>query len=377
MPKRLRILVNGLTLDDANLVPLTQKIKYWKKRGAFVCLLGTQNLAGKLESGLVDSYLNLGSPRSMGGGYSFILHSLVRNYYALRFLGQIRDFDTVYTVSSVLDLVLFPYLLKKTGKVQKWVSVFDNTVPLTSGGKIISGNPVIRLLAWLFFQISLFFLRSADTLFVVKPELKDYLLQKGFVSDRLVVTGNGVERDFILKAKSRRQYQTDALFVGRLNEAKGIYDLLSVAQLVKKSSPHFRLSLMGLGDETTMKKYLAQIKILGLTDNVRLLGFKTGQEKYDIIKSCKIFLFLSQTESVPVAPLEAVCSGKITLVYDLDAYQMYQNNEIIKFKQGDFRAVALKVIEILKNGRFLNSRGALLLDKYSWGGIAKTEYQHF
>ncbi|SRR5258706_5376352 len=376
MSKNLKILINGLTLDDANLVPLFERITYWKKKAVHVEIIGTANLFTKLEEKTIDDYINLGDFGPMGGGFSFISNSTTRNIYALKRLNQINRVDAVYSISSVLDLVILPYFLKKTKKAKKWVTVFDNTVPIFSGGKMIAGNPLIRILAWIFFQLSLILLKSADHIFVVKPELKKYLIKKGFDESKLVVTGNGVEKDLILKAKDQKKYQSDGLFVGRINEAKGIYDLLRVLVLVKKELPKFNLAIMGGGDPQTIKMFIAKIKALKLKKDVNLLGYKKGQEKYDIIKSCKVFLFLSHTESVPVAPLEAVCSGKITLVYDLDAYKMYKNNEVIKFKQGDYQSVANKIIEIYKKGDFTNKAGTLLLNKYDWKSISAIEFKY-
>ncbi len=376
MARKIRLLINGITFDDANLVPLTQKIRYWKKKGAIVSLIGTDYLVQRIGTGYIDRLINIGGKPLSGGKFSFIGYSLTRNILALTHWREIAKVDTVYSISSVLDLVILPFLLKKTGKVKYWVTVLDNTVPLISEGKIIAGNFLVRLLAWVFFQISIYMLRSADTIFVVKNELKTYLIDRKFKASRIVVTGNGVEKEFILKAKKRVKYRYDGLFVGRINEAKGVYDLLKVLKIVKRIYPNFKLALMGKGDDDIEKKYKAKIKELRLEKSVNLLGFKTGQEKYDIIKSCKIFIFLSHTESVPVAPMEAVCSGKITLVYDLDAYNMYKNNEIIKFKQGDFVSVANKIIEVFKKRNFINEPGKLLLKKYDWTSISRKEYSH-
>lgn len=376
MPKRLTVLVNGLTLDDANLVPLVKKITFWQSKNTEVLVLGSRTLSFKLRSTPQIKYLDLGPLSPVKGGFHFLIGAVYRNFMAVRHLALIPEVKNVYSISSVLDLTILPYILKKIGRVRRWVTVFDNTVPMFANGKLISGNKILRLLAWVSFQISLFLLRSADYIFVVKPELKQYLVKKGFNPRKLIITGNGVEKDLILKAKSRNKYLSDALYVGRINEAKGIYDLLEVLKVVKKVYPKFSLTLVGSGDEKTIRQYKMRVQKMKLASNVRLLGFKTGQEKYDIIKSCKLFLFLSQTESVPVAPLEAVCSGKPVLVYQLDAYNMYKNNEIMSFKQGDIHSVAAKIISIFRNKSFVNPSGALLLDKHDWDAIADKELKH-
>jgi glycosyltransferase involved in cell wall biosynthesis len=378
MPKKIKVLINGLTLDDANLAPLINKIIYWQSKKTKIIVYGSKDLILRLQNSIANlNSISLTSAKPLRGGLFFLTSALSRNIKALQNIKIIPRVSIVYSVSSVLDLILLPYLLKKINKAGKWLTVFDNTVPLFANGKIISGNLVVRILAWIFFKISLLLLRSADTIFVVKPELKDYLVSKGFAAHKIIITGNGIEKELILKAKISKKYSYDALFIGRINEAKGIYDLLKVASIVKKKLPKFKLALMGRGDDNTEENFKKKIKMLNLQKNIVLLGFKTGQVKYDIIKSCKVFLFLSQTESVPVAPMEAICSGKITLVYKLDAYNMYKNNELNIFNQGDYISVAKKVVEILNSGNIVNYAGLKLINKYSWNTIAKKEFKHF
>ncbi len=376
MPKKLKILVNGLTLDDANLVPLSKKMSFWKMEGALPVVVGSNQLIKKIDKKFQKDSIGLGFMSKLGGGFTYLGESLRRNVYIIKHLDHLPAGDVVYTISSVLDMVILPFVVKKLGRTKKWVTVFDNTVPLVANGKIIAGNIVIRLLAWVFFKLSLFFIKSADFIFVVKPELKEYLTDRRFDPSKIVITGNGVEADLILKAKSRQKYQCDALFLGRINEAKGIYDLLAVANLVILTNPDFKLSIVGNGDSKTIASFKSKIASMGLKNNVKLLGFKTGQEKYDIIKSCKVFLFLSHTESVPVAPMEAVCSGKPVIVYDLDAYNMYKNKEVLVCKQGDILSAASKLKELLKKPILSNTAGVKLLNKYSWDSIAKKEYKY-
>lgn len=373
-----KILINGTTLNGANITPLLIKARFWQHAGEHVTFLGDKNLEQQIRSlsilkdfGFV--YLPIRTlPRTRLG---FIFGALRQNLISVKIVDDLSGkFDVVYGISSVLDMILVPFFMKKKNKKILWITVFDNTVPLFLGGRMVAGNKVIRVLAWFFYQVSLSLLKSADTVFVIKPELHQVLLARGFTEKQLVLTGNGVEADLIRKAVIREEFRSDALFIGRINEAKGIYDMLKVVEQVKRVYPDFLLAIMGQGDDRTEALFKERIKQLSLQDNVYFLGYRTGQEKFDIIKSARIFLFLSETESVPIAPLEAVCSGLKTIVYDLDAYDMYKNNEVIIFKKNNYEAVAKKVIEIFHSGDFVNPRGRLLLEHFDWEKIAQKEH---
>jgi glycosyltransferase involved in cell wall biosynthesis len=135
---------------------------------------------------------------------------------------------------------------------------------------------------------------------------------------------------------------------------------------------------VGKGDITTERKYKRKIKDRKLERNIQFLGYKTGLEKFNIIKSSKIFLFLSKTESFGIALLEAVCSGIPAIAYDLPAYRgIYRNGEVFLFKKNDYQSVAEKLEEIIDKKLFGNEKGKLLLRQYSWDTIAEREYKAF
>jgi len=306
----------------------------------------------------------------------FLSHSLKRNVFVIINSNAIfkkNKFDLIYTPSSVLDFVIYPYFLKITGKKIKWTTTFANVVPITD-----PGNKLVRLLAWLFFHISLKMIRKADMVFAAAPELRDYLLDKKFSDDKLTITSFAVESELIEQARADDAYKIDALFTGRINETKGIFDLLEVLVLVKKRYPYFQLAIMGEGDDVTKNKFKTSIKKMNLENNIQLLGFKLGMEKYNIIKSAKSFWFLSvsESESFGVALLEAVCSGIPAFAYDLPQFaRLYPDGEVNISPKGDYKLVAEKVIKLFEGGNFRNEKGEKLLGKYSWEKIAEIEYE--
>ena len=306
--------------------------------------------------------------------WKYLTHSLKRNARAmLTFRKYLKEeYDVIYSPSSALDFAIFPYFYKKIRRDVKWVTVFDNIVPFSD-----PGNKLIRFLAWLFFEISLFLLRKADKIFVISDDLREYLLKKGLNENKIVLSANGIENDLIKKAEADAKIEIDALFVGRINETKGIYDMLEVLRIVREKYPDFQFVIMGEGDETTKNQFQKRIKNMDLENNVQFLGFRTGREKFNIIKSAKCFWFLSasKSESFGIALLEAVCCGIPSFAYDLPQFpRMYQNGEVDISPKGDYERVARKVIALFEKGDFSNEKGKFLLGKYSWEEIAEIEY---
>ena len=375
----LKILINGVTLDPANITPLLINIKYWQKHNCLITIVGNRLLKENInDKNIIKSfdYINLNENTKIDSKLKLVFIGIKRNLMLIR---NIKKFTNKYSIihsrSSVLDLIIFPYFLKIFDKKIKWTTVFDNVVPFTD-----PGNRFIRFLAWIFFLITVLLIKKADTIFVVNPDLKAFLIKHGFNSKKIIMTGNAVNSAALSTAKFDKKNIYDATFLGRINETKGIYDMLKVLQIIKKNIPNFKLALIGSGDNLSISQFKEKIKKYKLNRNVKLLGWISEKEKYSVLKSSKIFIFLSKSkcESFGIALLEAVCSGKPAFVYNLPIYKyIYKNNEINIFKIGDINSVAKAILETFMNKQFDNQNGKKLLKKYSWENIAKIEYNAF
>lgn len=374
-----KILVNGITLEEGNIVPLLSKIRYWQNKGVEVTFLGNGFLKKKIEKlGIVHSFQYVEFPinSKIRSKYRLIVESIRRNILCMRYIYRVKNkYDVIYSISSVLDLIIFPYILKKIDKRIRWISVFDNIVPFSD-----PGNKFIRFLGWLFFQFSLFLLREADIIFAISNDLKEFLISKGFKSNRIVITGNGVEVELIKQAKRSMAYNIDALFVGRINETKGIYDMLEVLKIIRKGYPDFQLAIMGRGDVETESNFQKKIKEQNLKANIQFLGYKSGIEKFTIMKSSKCFWFfsISASESFGIALLEAVCCGLPAFAYNLSSYRdIYKNNEVMLLEKNNYQKAAQAIVALFKKGNFENKKGEKLLAHYTWDSIAGIEYSSF
>lgn len=381
--KKKKLLINIVNLD-ANGVQIIWLIKFKKLESlGFELWINGGDFLQKISLKHKDVYtFNQSLKRKLDktsiriiSKFGYIVYVFKKNLTAWRSLDKIRrqKYSVVYSPSSVLDLIIIPFLLKHYDRNLIWVTVFDNAVPFLG-----TGNKLVRFLAWLFFQISVELLRRADRIFAVTPYLKAYLIRRGFSPDKIFITGNAVEADLISKAKSNRKYKIDALFMGRINEKKGIFDLLEVLKIVRKKMPGFKLGILGQGDKPTEDAFKLRIKKMGLEKNIVFFGYIAGIEKYNLIKSAKVFWFFSHDESFGVALLEAVCCGKPALAYDLPPYrEIYKNKEIKTFKFADYRSIAKETLGIFKVKSFKNQAGEKLLNDYRWEKIVATEYNSF
>ena len=107
-----------------------------------------------------------------------------------------------------------------------------------------------------------------------------------------------------------------------------------------------------------------------------MLGYLEGLEKFNILKSSKCFLFLSESESFGQSLLEAISCGIPAIAYDLQAYkEIYLNNEVFIVKKNDVKAAAEKILEIFREKKFENTAGKLLANKFGWEKFARKEFE--
>jgi len=374
-----RILINFVTLGrDGIDIPRLLKFRALNEMGCELYLFsGTFikkiELAGKDVYTFNETLSELKTyPRRKWSKMGFMFYALKMNLRGLLHLLKIKrgNYDVIYSPASVLDFLIIPYFVKIFNKKIVWASVFDNIVPLND-----PGNKIIRFLGWFFFRASLILLKKADLIFVISEDLRYFLLKTGFPEKKIILTANGIDNELIRKTEAGGNFKIDAIFMGRINETKGIYDMLEVLDTVRKVYPNFQLAIMGDGDNTTKKQFRDRINKMDLKKNVQFLGFRSGLEKISILKNAKCFLFMSVRESFGVSLLEAVCCGLPAFAYDLpQLMKIYKNGEVDISPKGDYKLVARKIIKLFESGSFSNEKGKLLLDKYSWERVAETEY---
>jgi glycosyltransferase involved in cell wall biosynthesis len=177
-----------------------------------------------------------------------------------------------------------------------------------------------------------------DTILVGNSDVQD-LLRKRYSEKKIIVAHAGIDTDLIDKVKEQEPDYSTALFVGRLTQQKGIYDLVAVAEYMKHEN--FRILMVGDGQD---KK-----KLQGLIDshklkNVEMLGFVSQDEKYQLMKKSNIFIFPSYEEGWGIAPAEAMYCGSQCIMYELPHYRSIFGDFPVYANLGDHLSLSQAVM---------------------------------
>ena len=96
------------------------------------------------------------------------------------------------------------------------------------------------------------------------------------------------------------------LMLGRLGTAKGSYDLLEAASEVREQFPTMQLALGGDGEHDKVAAAAARLHLAG---RVHLLGWVTGADKEQALRTARVYVLPSYNEGLPMSVLEAMAAG--------------------------------------------------------------------
>lgn len=141
----------------------------------------------------------------------------------------------------------------------------------------------------------------------------------------------------------------DICYIGRIENHKGVEDIIKVAEMLnKKYSMSPRIILAGKGKENYVTKIKKMIAKLDLSNNIILKGYISENEKYDLLRNSKVFLFLSYEEGWSISVMEAASVGTPIVAYSLPAYYYLKGN-YFSVQIGDIHTCAEKLKQVLSN----------------------------
>ncbi|MCK4306632.1 glycosyltransferase family 4 protein [candidate division WOR-3 bacterium] len=160
------------------------------------------------------------------------------------------------------------------------------------------------------------------------------------------------------------------LFVGRLEQRKGLKYLIQAFQGMSKKIPTARLIVVGKGAEK-LKTQNSKLK------TIYFEGFVPAKDVPKYYASCDVFCSpATDRESFGIVLLEAMASGKVVLASNIAGYKEVVNDgeDGLLVEPKNPEALAQKLIEVLTNKELmtrLGKNGRKTALKYSWEKVTK------
>jgi glycosyltransferase involved in cell wall biosynthesis len=136
------------------------------------------------------------------------------------------------------------------------------------------------------------------------------------------------------------------VFLGLVEQAKGIEDLLVGWKKIHHQHPDWHLNLIGPGNKTYLKYLTDNFSLSG----VSFLGRKDHGQTLDLLNNAEIFISPSYTEGFPNSVLEAMALSKPIIASSVGALpDMLSGNCGILISPKSPRAIERAVVELIDN----------------------------
>jgi glycosyltransferase involved in cell wall biosynthesis len=148
-----------------------------------------------------------------------------------------------------------------------------------------------------------FVLEKADLVLALSPSWAR-IIEGHSAKAKVEVLSNPVKTFF--SAPLMNSLRPRVLYVGKLEARKGFDVLIAAAAITLQEFPNAEFWFAGHGDLQAAHKQAEQ---LGIQNQIRLLGWQSGEELEEIYNKADLFCLPSYNEGVPMSVLEAMSHG--------------------------------------------------------------------
>lgn len=225
-------------------------------------------------------------------------------YSIFKLIKELNNYkpDTIISTLGHLNLVLLavrPFIKGKPKIIVREANTPSKTRTKTKGFK-----------RFLFSKLYKSLYPTADKIVAQCEDMKlDFIDTYKIDSEKIIYIYNPIDIKYIKeKSIEFNPYKDDyinIIAVGRLTYQKGFDILISAFKEVTEKLPNVRLNILGEGE--LLDSLNKQIKDLGLSEKVSILGFK--ENPYPYYKNADLFVLSSRWEGFPNVLLEALACG--------------------------------------------------------------------
>jgi len=210
---------------------------------------------------------------------------------------KLKGFDLVHTAETYFHYTQQCLNAKKKGFVKKVIATVLENIPFNNEG--IWGRKAFKARAR----------RELDHIIALTKQAKHALIQEGADEKKITVLGDFVDTKRFRPVLQKPKKQVTVLFVGRLVEEKGVFDILKAAKLLKNDGVHVQWRFVGEG--SAKSEMLRAEKQYGLDAVHTISTYEDIPEEY---QKADIFVAPSKPtatwqEQYGIALLEAQASG--------------------------------------------------------------------
>jgi len=153
-------------------------------------------------------------------------------------------------------------------------------------------------------------LRASSVVICQGDSWKDFFVRAGAPAERCLVLKNWVSADDLLglSAVKRDQGPLRVLYLGWLEQAKGVFDLVAAIDKLRRSGR--TLTAVLAGDGSARPALQSELARLELESHVTLFGWASVAQRCELMSKSDVVVIPSYREGMPNSALEAMAAGR-------------------------------------------------------------------
>ncbi len=193
-----------------------------------------------------------------------------------------------------------------------------------------------------------FVLLRANAVIALSNAEREFLeRRRGLPGNRIAVIPNGVNGTVFERMCDAGDHEL--LFVGQLEEFKGLDYLLDALPAVRVAHPQVRLRL-AYQTASLLDRYRSQVQRLGLSGCVEFLGAKTAAGLAELYSAATVVISPSLGECLSTVVLEAMSCGAAVVATDVGGiHEQLDENTGVIVPRRDSPALARAICALLEN----------------------------
>lgn len=197
-------------------------------------------------------------------------------------------------------------------------------------------------------------------------------LGKGW-EDRILVVPPGIDPSW-MDVKRDTSHTQEVLFWGRVEDEKGIPELLRAFKYVSAQAPFARLTIAGEGNR--MDAYKRVVRELEIDDRVTFTGWMNVADIQVLASKSAVGVFPSHVESFGLAVAEAMATGLPVIAANVGALPEIVEEGVTGtlVPAGDVTALARAIVDVLEDGakyrQMADRAREFVRQHYSWDNTA-------
>ncbi len=208
---------------------------------------------------------------------------------------------------------------------------------------------------------------------VVQDDYRKLEEEMGLKPAESVQVGCGI--DFAAMVDGREETKEfDVVFLGRLHEQKGVFDLPTTWKTVIEARPEAKLLVIGSGPHREAME--ERLKAMGLSDSVTVAGGVDEAETNRLLAHSRIGISLSYEEGWGLSVTEFLAAGLPVVAYQLPVFEQVFPEQLEMVKPGDAVGVGKEIAALLEDEKRQLARGGAgreFVRQYDYREIAKEE----